>query len=420
MKMSVKSGLAAGAALVAIAWSIRAAWSAEEIPVAAPIVVDRAYVDSSDTLRRNETLSELLGRHGINGGELLQVLGEMEGSDPRRLPAGLRFQLRYPLDDSKPDRITVRLDDERVLRLQREGADRWTGRSVEVRWTVHLAYTDGVVESSLYESIHEAIDDSVLPFGERARLISELADGVYGWVVDFYRDLYPGDGFRVLYERLTSDWGDVRFGRILAAKIETRGNENPAYLMENESGGNAYYDADGTSLKRAFKLYPAEFRYISSGFSRGRFHPVLRVRRPHLGVDYRAARGTPVIATGDGTVVRAGRWGGYGIMVAIRHARGIETRYAHLSSVAAGVRPGARVRQGQMIGRVGMTGLATAPHVHYEFIQHGRHIDPRAARRYGSGDPVPAARRAEFDSLRTYYDRLLSQLSARRTIARVD
>ncbi|MFQ6045158.1 MAG: M23 family metallopeptidase [Gemmatimonadales bacterium] len=388
--------------------------------MAVPVVVDRAYRGSVDTLRRNETLSELFGRHGIVGRELLQLLKVADGLNPRRLPSGLTFQLRYPLDESEPDRITVRLNDERVLRLRRDTSGLWMGESVDVVWTAGLAYAGGAVEGSLYETVHRVIDDSVLPFGERDRLVSELADGIYGWVVDFYRDLYPGDQFSLLYERLTSDLGDVRFGRILAARIETRGTENPAYLMTDARGRNSYYDAEGTSLRRAFKLYPAEFRYISSGFSRSRFHPVLRVRRPHLGVDYRAARGTPVIATGDGTVVRAGRWGGYGIMVAIRHAHGIETRYAHLSGLAAGIRPGVRVRQGQTIGRVGMTGLATAPHVHYEFIQHGKHVDPRSARRYGSGDPVPAARRAEFDSLRVHYDRLLAQLSARFATARVD
>jgi murein DD-endopeptidase MepM/ murein hydrolase activator NlpD len=124
-------------------------------------------------------------------------------------------------------------------------------------------------------------------------------------------------------------------------------------------------------------------------------------------VDYAAAIGTPIMATGDGTVIRAGRWGGYGIVVAIQHARGIETRYAHMRSVARGIRPGVRVTQGQTIGYVGMSGLANGPHLHYEFIQNGRHIDPREAVRFGNGDPVPEDRRAEFEVLKARFDRML-------------
>jgi murein DD-endopeptidase MepM/ murein hydrolase activator NlpD len=134
---------------------------------------------------------------------------------------------------------------------------------------------------------------------------------------------------------------------------------------------------------------------------------VLKTRRPHLGTDYAASRGTPIVATGDGVVSHAGRWGGYGIMVALRHPKDIETRYAHMRSLAPGIAPGVRVRQGQIIGEVGMSGLANAPHVHYEFLKNGAHVDPRSAARFGQGEPVPPDRRAEFEIARLYYDRLL-------------
>jgi murein DD-endopeptidase MepM/ murein hydrolase activator NlpD len=155
-------------------------------------------------------------------------------------------------------------------------------------------------------------------------------------------------------------------------------------------------------------MYPVQFRRISSNFSRSRLHPVLGVSRPHLGTDFAADVGTPIEATGDGTVIRAGRWGGLGIMVGLRHAKGIETRYGHMSRIAAGIRPGVRVRQGDVIGYVGMTGLTNGPHVHYEFLKNGRHLNPRRVD-LGDGEPVPAAQRPAFDSARVAFDRLLGR-----------
>jgi murein DD-endopeptidase MepM/ murein hydrolase activator NlpD len=147
---------------------------------------------------------------------------------------------------------------------------------------------------------------------------------------------------------------------------------------------------------------------ITSRYSLSRFHPILQTWRAHLGVDYRAPIGSPVNATADGIVIRAGRWGGYGIMVGIHHPNGIETRYAHLSRLAPGIYAGARVQQGDVIGYAGMTGLATAPHVHYEFLKNGLHQNPRRID-LGDGTPVPAGRAAEFQAVRTRYDDLLRE-----------
>ncbi len=411
--------LAVGLAVAAL-WTARRLLAGERVPVAAPFLVTAAYVDQADTLRRNETLSDLLARHNIAGQELYDLLSAAEQIDPRRVRAGQVFEFRYVLHELVPDRMTVRLGDKRLLTVDRDSVAGWRGKEHEIYWEVTREVARGAVRSSLYETVDELIPESLLPAGERARLVWDLADGVFGWVIDFTRDNYEGDGFQIVYERLTSEFDDVRFGRILAAKIETRGTENAAYVLTDDDGRNAYFDAEGRSLKRAFKLYPAEFRRISSGFSRSRYHPILKRSRPHLGVDYAASTGTPIIATADGTVVRAGRWGTYGILVAIRHPKGVETRYAHMSRVASGMRVGVRVSQGQVIGYVGMSGLAAGPHLHYEFIQNGRHVDPRAAIRYGKGDPVPDSRRAEFDSIRMRYDRLLAIPSAPTVAAGID
>jgi murein DD-endopeptidase MepM/ murein hydrolase activator NlpD len=399
--------VALGLGLVLL-WSVGGTRASARLPVAEPIVVTTAYVERADTLRRNEFPQALFARHNINGGELAAVLQAATGVNWRRVRSGQVFRFRYALHQSHPDRVTMRLGDERILTLRRDSAGAWRGASEPIAWTVELRRVGGVIETSLWEALDVSIPDSVLPPLQRPELLWDLADGVFGWVIDFTRDNYDGDRFMVLYERLTSRQGDVRFGRVLAAKIESRGVEHAAYVMPDPDGRNAYYDAEGRSLKRAFRLYPVpSFKYISSGFSHSRFHPVLKTRRPHLGVDYAASRGTPIVATGDGVISRAGRWGGYGIMVAIRHPKDIETRYAHMRRLAPGVAPGMRVHQGQIIGEVGMSGLANAPHVHYEFLKNGAHVNPGSAARFGQGEPIAPERRTEFEALRAYYDRLL-------------
>jgi murein DD-endopeptidase MepM/ murein hydrolase activator NlpD len=400
--------IAALAFVVALVWTAGEAWSERRIPVAQPIVVSKAFVMRADTLRRNETLSHLFSRHRIEGTELVSLLDAADGLNPRRMPAGQVFEFRYAVGQARPNRVTIRLGDDRLLTLHADTGRTWRGESDAIVWSVELRRVEGVIRSSLYDALNENIPDSVLPPSQRPLLLWDLADGVFGWVIDFTRDNYEGDDFVVLYERLKSGLGDVRYGRVVAARIESRGQPHDAYVMTDDQGRNHYYDAVGRSLKRAFKLYPVpSFKYISSGFSGRRFHPVLKTHRAHLGVDYAATTGTPVVATGDGTVSRAGRWGGYGVIVAVRHTKDIETRYAHMSRIRSGIRPGVRVQQGQVIGYVGMTGLANAPHVHYEFLKNGAHRDPRSAGEFGEGEPVPRDRRGEYESLRSYYELLL-------------
>lgn len=397
-------------------WAGRA-YSTGRLPVAAPLVVDHAFEERADTVARNETLSDLFARHGIMGADLIGLLGAADEIDPRRVRPGLAFEFRYPVGRERAERVRVRVNPDLFLNLTRGADGAWRAEREQVTWTVHTERLEGEIASSLYETMDGLIPDSILPRPQRSELVWDLAEGVYAWQIDFTRDNYPGDGFAVLFERLVSSLGEVRYGRILAARIDTRGRENLAFVMTDDRGRNAYYDQDGRSLRRAFLMYPVRFRRISSGFSRGRFHPVLRTYRAHLGTDYAANYGTPIEATGDGTVTRAGRWGGYGLVVTIRHPKGIETRYAHMSRIAPGIRPGVRVSQGQWIGNVGATGLANGPHVHYEFLKNGRHVDHRRVD-LGDGEPVPADRREEFEAIRSRYARFLGVRSTE--VAEVD
>lgn len=395
-----------GVGLVAISWTATDAGAPRELPVAVPVVVTTAFRYDSDHLGRNETLSELLDRHNVRGAELLQLLdaARARGLNPRRLHTDRLFEFRYPLPADKPDHVGVRLDDTRYLSLRRAPTGLWRGEAREIRWTIRVERAAGAVPDggSLDAAIHRAIPDSVMPFRERQNLTWDLAEGVYAWIIDFHRDLRPGDRFQILYERLISDEGEVRYGRLLAANVETGGEDNTAYVLGGESGQNLYYNADGRSLHRAFLQAPVSYRHLSSRFG-SRYHPILQRWRAHLGYDFAADFGTPIRATADGTVIYASRRGGYGLMVAIRHPKAIETRYAHMSRIASGIRRGVRVSQGDVIGFVGKSGLATGPHVHYEFLKNGRQVDYRHID-LGDGEPVPGDRRAEFDSLRATFD----------------
>jgi murein DD-endopeptidase MepM/ murein hydrolase activator NlpD len=408
----LKLVVAAGVVLAAAVWTTGIASSSKPIPVAAPIVVDNAYVYQTDAVKRNETLSHLFGRHNIYGTELLHVIEVAEGLNPRRIRPEKTFGFRYVYGGLKPDRITVRLGDERtgddrILTLSRDSSGTWSSTSKPVVWSVDVLRVQGVVRATLDQAMKDAIPNSILPASQRSYMVNDLGDNIFGWVIDFYRDFYEGDEFSVVYERLASQLGDVRYGRVLAAKVETRGRENSAYVMTDERGRNTYYDDEGLSLRRSFKIRPVDFGRLSSRFSTRRFHPVLKTYRPHRGIDYAAPTGTEIKATNGGTVTRAGRWGTYGIMVSIRHAGGIETRYGHMRGLASGIKRGVYVEQGQVVGYVGMTGLATAPHVHYEILKSGVHRDPRDLLEKEPGKPIPAELRAEFEVVMAQYNALL-------------
>lgn len=395
-----------GAALGSAVWG-GVAWSAR-LPVARPIVVDAVFVTRLDTLHRNEPVAAVLVRRGVPWTEIQRVISAAPEFNPRRVRAGQVFDFRYPLGDTRPDRLETRLDDDRVLRVRRSADGAWRGEIERVGWLVEQRDVAGTIGTSLYDALHGALPDTVLPAGEVDRFIADLADDVFGWEIDFSRDVRAGDGYRLVFERLTSLRGDVRYGRLLAARIDTRGTDNRAYVVTGDDGRNRYFDEHGISLQRAFKKNPVAYLRISSRFSSRRLHPVLGTWRAHRGTDYKARFGTEIYATGDGVVRFAGRNGGYGLMVAVRHPSGIETRYAHMSRIKSGIRSGGPVKQDQVIGYVGATGLANGPHVHYEFLKNGRQVNPQAAD-LGDGTPLPAAQRAEFEEVKSRLAPLLER-----------
>lgn len=392
----VAVGLVAAVATGVVA---RAVWQASRPLVAAPIVVTAAYEEFSERLRPRETLSNVLARAGIVGRDYAALLSATKVLNTRRLRAGQTIQFTRVRFQPVPHRMMVRTSAERRVWIERRGGDSgWVEREEDIPWnTTHLR-VEGVIRSSLYDALDQSVPNDFLPASERISLAWSIAD-VYDWEIDFTRDIRPGDRFAVVIERRESPEGERRVGRILAGRVEVGGH--PYYAFAFDADGQrsrGFYDERGRSLRRAFLKSPVAYRRISSRFG-GRYHPILGRWRNHQGTDYSASSGTPVRATADGMVTRAGRDGGYGNLIELRHANGIRTRYGHLSGFATGVRVGERVRQNATIGFVGSTGLSTGPHLHYEFLVNGRATNPQR-RDAGSGEPVATVHRARFDAVR--------------------
>ena len=398
--------VAAGAlAAGMLAWAAHEAWSSRQIPVALPLVVTSAYDEWADTLGRREMLSDVLARAGISGREYVAFMKATHVLNPRRMQPGLIFEMRRLKGTSVANRLGVRLDPERHLLMNRRGGDSgWVEQIKDIPWTTERLRTTAVIQSNLYDALDAAIPDSFLPMRQRVALAWAIAD-VYDWEVDFTRDLRPGDRVEVLIERLQSPEGEKRLGRILAARVDVAGSPSFAFAFNGPNGQAGFYDDRGRSLRRAFLRAPLRFSHISSRFG-GRFHPILKRWKTHQGTDYAAGYGTPVRATADGIVMEAGRNGGYGNLIEIRHANGIRTRYGHLSKFAKGLHVGQHVSQEQTIGYVGSTGLSTGPHLHYEFLVNGRPTNPQR-KDAGAGEPVPSKSKSQFDDVRA---QLLAEL----------
>jgi murein DD-endopeptidase MepM/ murein hydrolase activator NlpD len=258
----------------------------------------------------------------------------------------------------------------------------------------------GVIHSSLYNALNES-GVGVLPPSARHQLAWSLAD-IFEYKVDMSRDLRQGDKFHLLIERLQKPNGAIIVQKVLGARLALSNGNNALEAIHFDTPGSPsgqYYDASGMSLRAAFLRAPVAFRRISSIFG-ARKHPIFGEWRNHTGTDYAAAQGTPVRAIGDGVVVFAGRKGGYGNMIDIRHRNGMVSRYGHMRNFATGVRPGQRVTMGSTIGYVGMTGYATGPHLHFEIRVDGVARNPKLALQSRGGEPIPANERSLFQKMK--------------------
>jgi murein DD-endopeptidase MepM/ murein hydrolase activator NlpD len=384
---------------------------------APPIVVSSAPVRTvTDTLHANQTVSQLFQRRGVNDVDWSALARAVRNFDPARVRAGLVFLFEQRHGERAPYAVNARVSRGERLWLRRASAG-WSASLERIAWRSEPLVVEGTIESNLYDAIDQAALGEDLSRDERTRMAGALAD-VYDWDIDFVRDLRPGDRFRVYAERLISAEGERAFGRVLAARIDVGGRRHYAFRYD---GGSAplFWDENGRSMRRDFLRAPLQYKYVSSGFSLSRWQPILHYYRAHQGADFAADYGTPVRSLGDGVVTFAGRQGDYGNLVEVQHANGIATRYGHLSAFASGIRRGATVRQGQTIGQVGASGLATGPHLHFEVRVHGRAVNPRTRLGSGTGAPIAASRHAGFERER---DLLLEVLEPKpgAAIARTD
>ena len=283
----------------------------------------------------------------------------------KSLIVGNRFELEK-LPDGTLKTFSYNIDSDQCVRvtLTREGY------KAEMRPVGYDAKTEliaGSIETSLFRSLED--------LHEGDQLALELAE-IFSYDIDFHSELRPSDSFKLAVEKLYRNGNFVKYGRILAAEFNNNGKLYSAFYFKDASGRGEYYDAQGRALKRELLKSPIKFSHISSTFSRSRFHPLLNSYRPHMAVDYSAAIGTPVYAAGNGRVQFANWKSGFGKFIEISHSGELNTMYGHLSRFATGIRPGVTVKQGQVIGYVGMTGMATGPHLDYRIARRGRLINP--------------------------------------------
>ena len=386
----------------------------------AVVVSEPPYTIEAETLRAGETVSQLFSRRGVNDVDWSALSQAVRNFDPSRLRSGTVFNFTQVHGAPQPTVVAVRASYDSRLRLERNAAGAWAPSVESIAWRSEPFVIEGTVTTSVSDAITSAVGNDVLPMDSRVMLVWSLAD-VFDWSVDFSRDVQPGDHFEVLAERMVSSEGEVRYGRVLSARLDIGSKPMYAFRFDNtETGREEFYDERGTSMKRELLRAPLEFKRISSGFAKRRFHPILRYARAHQGIDFSAAYGAPIRSVGDGTIVQAGRAGGYGNLVEIRHTGNRTSRYAHLSNFGPGIRVGARVTQGQTVGYVGASGLATAPHLHYELRVNGVAVNPRRTFAAGEGTPLPAARRNAFLAEKARLMELMEPTPANLATARVD
>jgi murein DD-endopeptidase MepM/ murein hydrolase activator NlpD len=392
---SQPSGVA-GASLVPLADATVEAL-AEDAPAelaAATHAPVRVRIYTEGELAKNETLAAALGRQGISARLVHEIATSLRPVfDFRYARKGDQYRLaqdehgaiaEFEYRRSAWERYTLRRADGELL------AER-----IEPEMTVRQARVAGVISTSLYDAIDA--------LGERGELAHDFAE-IFAWDVDFSRAVRPGDEFHILYERrhLLDEQGHERYagaGRILAARYSrVSGQEHSAVYFEQDSGRGGYYRTDGSAVERQFLQAPLTYRRISSHFSASRVHPITGRRRPHLGIDYAAAKGTPVWAVANGKVTFRGWLGGLGKTVKIRHDNGYESWYGHLSRFP-NLRLGQRVQQKQVIGYVGSTGLSTGPHLHFTLQKNGRLVNPSTVRT-AVAPPIPAQQMQEFAAVR--------------------
>jgi murein DD-endopeptidase MepM/ murein hydrolase activator NlpD len=352
-----------------------------------------------DTVRKGETVSTIFEKHHLDLGELFRMRQASASIHPLRdISVGRPYTITLDMDNNVLS-LAYHIDDDEILRVVRSEPG-YLADKVPIEYERRIGTLGGVVRSNLVSS---------LPGGGQSELLAIQLSDIFSWDVDFNTDFRKGDTFRILVEERWLDGEFRNYGDILAAELSVDGNTYRAYRFDTGDRSD-YFDDEGKSLRKAFLKAPLSYRRISSGFTKRRMHPILKIPRPHFGVDYAAPAGTPVSTVGDGTVIFAGHKGPNGDLVIVRHPNGYTTSYGHLARIAKGIRRGAEVRQGDVIGKVGSTGLSTGPHLDFRLRRHGTFLNPLTVN-LPRGGTIPGNRMSGFLGVREVFARSLAAIS---------
>lgn len=341
----------------------------------------------SNKCEKGETLSSIFKKYGIRTNELFELKSATANIHPlRNLQPGKPYCFVLNKENCI-NSFTYGINDDTFLKVERVGGC-FHARKYNVSYETRILTIGGTIQNMLVSAFGPGKEDYLLAL--------QAAD-ILAWDIDFNTDIRKGDTFKIIVEGLYAEGKFKKYGRILSIEFTNNNRTYNAYLFAHD-GKADYYNADGQSLRKAFLKAPLSFRRISSCFSKNRLHPILKIRRPHNGIDYVAATGTPVSAVADGTVNFAGYQSGYGKLIILSHPNGYRTYYGHLSRLNKNIRQGKKVQQGDLIGYVGATGLATGPHLHYEMRMGHVAINPAGIKKI-AGKPVPSTQIAQFNKL---------------------
>lgn len=348
------------------------------------------------TVQTGDSLSIIFKRAGLNDRDIYELFGDSkDAKDLRSIKPGQK--VAFLVDNNQLQELNYIISELDSLKFQRTKKG-FISQQTSLKPDVKYAFRQASIDSSLFMAGKRA--------GLPNALTMELAN-IFGWDIDFALDIQKGDNFKVMYEEQFLSGKRIGTGKIMAAEFTNAGKTFRAVRYVDKDGVGRYYTPDGRGMHKAFLRTPIEFARISSHFSLNRKHPVLHIIRAHKGTDYAAARGTPIRATGDGKVAFAGVKSGYGNVIILEHGQGYQTLYGHMNNFAKGMRSGARVSQGDVIGYVGMTGLASGPHLHYEFHINGQVRNPVTV-------PLPKAMGVDKSELAKF------EAETRRLIAQLD
>lgn len=351
-------------------------------------------------VRKNQSLSEILSFYDI-GSEIIHQIASLSRPvfDVRKMKVGNPYTILFS-KDTVPEMLYFIYEEDEVSYITYQLKDQIKVEKGEKPLTIDTNVASGIIQSSLWNSLVENGGDPALAM--------EMSE-VYAWTIDFF-GIQKGDYYKVVYEDLKVDGKSIGVGKVLGACFHHMGSDVYAFRFTS-NGETGYYNENGENLQRAFLKAPLRYKRISSKFSNGRMHPILKIKRPHHGVDYAADYGTPVQTIGDGTVIEKG-WnkGGGGNYIKIKHNGTYTTLYMHLAGFAKGLKTGSRVRQGDVIGYVGSTGLSTGPHLDFRFYQNGQAIDPLKVESPPS-EPVASENLDQFNLLRGSLKMALDTLS---------